>query len=138
MSRWTCPSCEREFGRANQSHVCVPAGTIDETFAPHRPEWRRIFDAILAHLEELGPIHTDAVKVGVFLKTERTVAEVRPRARAVDLMVVLPHRVDDERVRRTLPKSADLVVNVVALTDPGEIDDQVRAWLTEAYHAAAI
>jgi hypothetical protein len=136
--RWTCPSCEREFGRANQSHVCVPAGTIDETFAPHRPEWRHIFDAVLTHLEELGPIHTDAVKVGVFLKTERTVAEVRPRARAVDLMLVLPRRIDDERIRRTLPRSADLVVNVVALTDAVEIDDQVRAWLTEAYHAAAI
>ncbi len=135
--RWTCPSCEREFGRANQSHVCVPAGTIDETFAPHRPEWRHIFDAVLTHLEELGPIHTDAVKVGVFLKTERTVAEVRPRARAVDLMLVLPRRIDDERIRRKLPRSVDLVVNVVALTDAAEIDDQVRAWLTEAYHAAA-
>ncbi len=135
--RWTCPSCEREFGRANQSHVCVPAGTIDETFAPHRPEWRHIFDAVLTHLEELGPIHTDAVKVGVFLKTERTVAEIRPRARAVDLMLVLPRRIDDERIRRKLPRSVDLVVNVVALTDAAEIDDQVRAWLTEAYHAAA-
>jgi hypothetical protein len=137
MSRWTCPSCEREFGRTRQSHVCVPAGTIDETFAPHRPEWRHIFDAVLAHVEDLGPVHTDAVKVGVFLKTNRTLAEVRPRARAVDLMVVLPHPIDHDRVRRRLPMAAGRVANVVPLTEAKEVDDQVRAWLTEAYDAAS-
>jgi hypothetical protein len=137
MSRWTCPSCEREFGRTNQSHVCVPAGTVDETFAPHRPEWREVFDAILAHVEELGPVHTDAVKVGVFLKTDRTLAEVRPRVRAVDLMLVLPRAIDSERVSRRLPMAAGRVANVVALTNAEQVDDQVRAWLAEAYHAAS-
>ncbi|GIF73221.1 DUF5655 domain-containing protein [Asanoa siamensis] len=137
MSRWTCPSCEREFGRSNQWHVCVPAGTVDETFAPHRPEWRLIFDAILAHVEDLGPVHTDAVRIGVFLKTERTLAEVRPRARAVDLMLVLPHAIDSDRIRRTMRTSADLTTSVVALTNAGQVDDQVRAWLTEAYDAAS-
>lgn len=137
MTRWTCPSCEREFGRTNQSHVCVPAGTVDDTFATHPPEWRLIFDAILAHVEDLGPVHTDAVTVGVFLKADRTLAEVRPRARAVDLWVALPHGVEDSRVRRTLRMSAGLVANVVALTSASQVDDQVRAWLTEAYHAAS-
>jgi hypothetical protein len=23
MSRWACPACDREFGRARQSHVCL-------------------------------------------------------------------------------------------------------------------
>ncbi|GAA1893014.1 DUF5655 domain-containing protein [Asanoa iriomotensis] len=137
MTRWTCPSCEREFGRTRQSHVCVPAGTIDETFTPHRPEWRAIFDAILAHVQSLGPVHTDAVKVGVFLKTDRTLAEVRPRARAVDLMLVLPHKIDNERVRRTMRVSADLIANVVAFTEARQVDEEVRAWLTEAYDAAS-
>ncbi|MEV0717300.1 DUF5655 domain-containing protein [Asanoa sp. NPDC050611] len=137
MSRWTCPSCEREFGRTRQSHVCVPAGTIDETFAPHRPEWRQVFDAILTHVQDLGPVHTDAVKVGVFLKTDRTLAEVRPRARAVDLMLVLPHEIDSERIRRTMRVSADLIANVVALTEAQQVDEEVRAWLTEAYDAAS-
>jgi hypothetical protein len=137
MTRWTCPSCEREFGKANQSHVCVPAGTVDDTFAPHPPEWRLIFDQILAHVEDLGPVHADAVTVGVFLKANRTLAEIRPRARAVDLWLTMPRPIDDPRVRRTLRTSADLVANVVALTNASEVDDQVRAWLTEAYHAAS-
>ena len=137
MSRWTCPSCEREFGRTNQSHVCVPAGTVDETFAPHRPEWRQIFDAIAAQVNDLGPVHLDAVKVGVFLKADRTLAEVRPRARAVDLLLVLPHPIEHDRIRRTMRASAGMVVSVVALTRPEEVDDDVRAWLTEAYDAAS-
>ncbi|WP_239096939.1 DUF5655 domain-containing protein [Asanoa ferruginea] len=115
----------------------MPAGTVDETFAPHRPEWRLIFDAILAHVEDLGPVHTDAVSVGIFLKADRTLAEIRPRARAVDLWFTLPRAIDDPRVRRSLRASADRVANVVALTSASQVDEQVRAWLTEAYHAAS-
>jgi hypothetical protein len=33
MARWTCPRCDREFGRAHQSHTCVPGGTIEDSFA---------------------------------------------------------------------------------------------------------
>ena len=33
MPRWTCPRCDREFGRANQAHTCVPGGTVADTFA---------------------------------------------------------------------------------------------------------
>jgi hypothetical protein len=34
-----------------------------------------VYDAILAHLESLGPVYEDAVGVGVFLKRERKLAE---------------------------------------------------------------
>ena len=27
---WTCPECERRFGRKGQSHVCEPGLTVDE------------------------------------------------------------------------------------------------------------
>lgn len=92
MNRWTCPRCDREFGRANQAHTCVPGITVDECFAG-RPPWQRpIYDAIVDHLESLGPVHADAVYVGVFLERAQKFAEV---------------------------------------------DDELRAWLTESYDHAA-
>jgi hypothetical protein len=75
---------------------------------------RAIYDAVMAHLAALGPVHVDAVRVGVFRKSERKFAEVRPMA------------------RRRGPR-----VHVVRATDPADVDDQLRCWLTEAYGAAS-
>jgi fatty-acyl-CoA synthase len=33
MARWTCPRCDRQFGRANQSHTCALGNTVDASFA---------------------------------------------------------------------------------------------------------
>jgi hypothetical protein len=30
MASWTCPHCDRQFGRRNQSHECAPALSLDD------------------------------------------------------------------------------------------------------------
>jgi hypothetical protein len=137
VSRWVCPACEREFGRAQQSHVCVPAWTVDDTFAGRPPAQRAIYDAIVEHLNGEGPFHEDAVRVGVFLKSERKFAEVRPKARGLWLDLVLPREIDDPRVSRRIRISADRVAHAVKLVSPAEFDERIRAWLTEAYGHAS-
>jgi len=136
VSRWTCPACEREFARPHQSHLCVPGCSLDQCFAGKPPVQRPIYDALLAHLETLGPIHADAVQVGVFLKSERKLAEVRPKARCLLLALVLPRAIEEPRIARRIRISADRIVHVIKLTTLDNVDDQLRAWLTEAYDAA--
>ena len=136
MTRWQCPNCDREFGRANQSHVCVPGSTVEDSFAGRPAGQRLIYDAVAAHVTTLGPVHVDAVKVGVFLKHRSTFAEVRPKARSLNLYLFLPRPIDDDRVTRRIRVSAERTVHVFKLTGVGEVDDQLRAWLTEAYDAA--
>jgi len=106
---------------------------VDETFAG-RPEWQRpIYDAIVAHLTTLGPVHTDAVHVGVFLKRTQKFAEVRPMARSLSLALVLPRTVDSSRVTKYTTIAPTRVVHAVKLTDVAQVDDELRAWLTESY-----
>lgn len=136
MARWSCPKCGREFVRTGQSHVCVPAGTVAESFAGRPPAHREVYEAVVAHLGTLGPVHADAVKVGVFLKRQSKLAEVRPMATAVSLSIVLPRWTEHPRFSRRMRISTDRVAHVVRLTSVAEVDDQVRAWLTEAYLAA--
>ncbi len=98
---------------------------------------RAIYDEILAHLESLGPVHEDAVTVGVFLKTDRKLAEVRPRTRDVSLALYLPRLVQDPRITRVLGRDGPRVVHVLLLREPNNVDDQVRDWLTQAFlHAS--
>jgi hypothetical protein len=136
VSRWVCPACDREFDRSHQSHVCVPGCTLDETFAGRPPVQREIYDSIQDFLESLGPVHLDVVSVGVFLKVERKLGEIRPMARALSVAFVLPRTVHDARITRTFGAGGDRVWHVMRLTDPSQVDDQVRDWLTEAYDAA--
>jgi hypothetical protein len=134
--RWICPQCDREFGRARQSHVCVPGCTVDATFAGRPATQRAAYDAILAHVRDEGTVHEDAVQVGVFLKAEQKFAEVRPMARALSLLLVLPREVDDPRVLRRAPLAQGRFLHVIRLRGEEDVDVQLRAWLSEAVAAA--
>jgi hypothetical protein len=110
---------------------------VDDTFAGRPAALRAVYDAILAHLVTLGPVHEDAVGVGVFLKRDRKLAEVRPRSRDVLLGLYLPRPVPDRRFSKVLGPSAPRVVHLLPLRDAAEVDEQVRGWLTEAFlHAS--
>lgn len=137
MARWTCPRCDREFERARQSHTCVPGCTVDTTFAGRAPVMRAIYDAIVTHLATLGTVHEDAVSVGVFLKRERKLAEVRPRSKDVRLYLFLPYPIDDERVGKVWGRTGTRVMHQIDLRSESDVDDLLCEWLTMAYDFAS-
>ena len=135
MARWTCPNCEREFGRIRQAHVCAPGITVDDLLSRH-PSWvAEVYTAVIAALSAAGPVHEDAVEVGIFLKSDRTIAQFRPQVRSVQLWIFLPERREDEHVSRIVLTGADRYVHLVKLSSAVDVDDQLRAWLTESYDA---
>ena len=133
MARWTCPRCDREFGKTKQSHTCIPGGSVDDTFRGKPPEQRAIYDAIAAHLKTLGRVHVDAVTVGVFLKTDRKLAELRPKSKWLSCNLYMLYEIDDARVARSLRLSSERFMNEIKLRTVDDVDEQVREWLTEAF-----
>lgn len=136
MARWTCPRCDREFDRAHQSHTCSPGNDIAETFAGSPDAHRAVCEAIVGYLQTLGPVHVDAVRVGVFLKTQRKLAEVRPKSRWVSLELVLPSTLRSPRVARHARQSEGRIVHWIRLVRPDEVDAELEGWLRLAYDAA--
>ena len=133
MARWTCPNCEREFGARNQAHVCSPGISVDELLSRH-PDWvAEVYEAVVEPLRALGPVHEDAVNVGVFLKSDRTIAQFRPLVRSAQLWLFLPDRREDPRVSRIETTGVGRFVHLIKLTSPDDVDAQVRSWLAEAY-----
>lgn len=133
MPAWTCPRCQRQFGRKGQSHECAPALTLDEYFSTGPERERPIFDAVLRHVETLGPVHVEPVSVGIFLKRSQTFAELRPMQKWQALSFGLPRRIVHPRITRTMPGSGSRTYYAVRLYGPEDVDDQIRDWLTEAY-----
>lgn len=135
MSRWRCPSCAREFDRARQAHVCEPGIEVDDVFAG-RPSWQReAYEALVEPLRRLGDLHEDAVAVGVFLKRQRKVAEVRPMATRLRVTAFLPIEVPLPAVVRRLP-IGDRVLHVVDLRDTADVDGPLADLLLEAWEDA--
>ena len=132
MQPWTCEACGREFGH-RQSHVCLPAMSPDDSFAARPAVEREIFAAVRAHLESLGPVIVEPVGIGILFKVKRTFVELRPRTKWVALSFGLNRRLEHPRITRTTkmgPTRAYLGVNV---RSPEDVDELVRAWLTESY-----
>jgi predicted transport protein len=129
---WTCPACGREFGR-RQSHVCVPARSVDSYFAERPAVEREIFEAVREHLESLGPVIVEPVGVGILFKRRRTFVELRPKARWVDLSIGLNHRLDHPRITRTVRTGGVPTYHGIRIRSAADIDSEVCAWLTESY-----
>ena len=116
----------------------MPGGTVDASFAGHPLAYREMYDDFMEDLRSLGPVHEDAIGVGVFLKHELKFAEIRPKARSLQVAFVLPRLLEDPRISRAMRVSADRFWHVVKLTDVAQVDDDLREWLAEAYDAAGV
>lgn len=135
---WTCSECGRQFGRRNQSHECTPALTLDEYFAAQPAFERAIFDAVCAHLQEVGEVRVEAVQVGILFKRARTFAELRPKRDRVVLSVLLSRRMDHPRFAKAWHGSGLRSAYFVNLREPSDVDEDVCDWLTEAYAASPV
>lgn len=107
--------------------------TVDEYFSTGPPWERPIFEAVMAHLDTLGPVHVEPVSVGIFLKTTRTLAELRPKARWVALSLSLPRQVSHPRIGPKVQLWGGRYYHVFDLRSPEDFDDRIRGWLTETY-----
>ena len=133
MASWICPKCHRQFGRAKQSHECSPAMSLEEYFSTGPSHERPIFDAVMAHLVTVGPVHVEPVSVGIFLKRSRSFAELRPMRDWVALWFTLSRTVRHRTITRKVITYGSGFVHVANLRTPDDLDDEIRGWLTEAY-----
>jgi len=101
-----------------------------------RPQLRPVFDAVLGILPALpGPVTVQARGTLVSLVSpRRTFAVLKPTTKSrVDLGL----RLDTAQPEGRIQPARDLGQATVRipLTTPGEVDDEVREWLTQAYNA---
>jgi hypothetical protein len=133
VAAWTCPECDRPFGRKGQGHLCIPGTTIDDWFADEPAEHRAIHDAIADHLESLGDVAIEAVAVGIFYKRGRMLAELRGRADHLALGMVLPESAEHPRFTRRTKMSNGRAFFALPLRTTADVDQQVLDWLTTAW-----
>jgi len=129
---WTCPRCGRGFANRNQTHTCG-LGTLDAHLAGRDPEVVAIFWRLVELAERNGPVTVLPEKTRVAFQVRMSFAAVTPRRRWVDGHVVLARRLKHPRFRRVDSFSPRNHVHHFRLARLDEVDDEVAAWLAEAY-----
>ena len=134
---WRCPECGRQFGRTKQSHDCAPAMSLEEYFSTGPARERPIFEAVMRHLKDVGPIHVEPVSVGIFLKRGRRFAQLRTMQRWVALSFSLRRRVEHPTIVRKVVPYHGRYYHVANLRTAEDFDDQLGDGLIEAYLESA-
>src|SRR4051812_48331568 len=133
MPPWVCPSCGRQFGRTKQSHECAPAMTLDDYFSTGPPHERPVFDAVMACLADVGPVHVEPVSVGIFLKNPRNFAQLRPMQHWVALSFSLARAGRHRTIVRKVVPYNSRYYHVANVASPADLDETLRDMLVEAY-----
>lgn len=132
-----CPDCGRQFARTRQGHDCAPGLTLEEYFSTGPPHERPVFDAVVRHLESLGPVHLDVVSVGIFLKNPGKFGDLRPRDRWVAVSFDLDRRARHPLITRRVIEHGARYWHTANVASPEDLDDDLVGLLTEAYELAA-
>jgi len=91
----------------------------------------RAAEAVLAVVKRYRGLVVEAVSVGVLVKRERTIVELRPKVRWLDLSFISTATITSRRIARSLEmKSCKFYV--VHLHDDTDVDAQLRGWLATA------
>jgi hypothetical protein len=136
-SGWTCPTCGRFFGRRGQGHDCAPGLSVEEYFETGPAHERPVYDAIVGHLDTLGPYHADVVSVGIFFKNPDRFAEMRPMQRWVAVSFWLDRRAAHRTITRRINDYGGRFWHTANVASPDDVDDDLRHLLAEAYRSTA-
>jgi hypothetical protein len=107
--------------------------SLEEYFATGPAHERPVFDAVISHLREVGPVHVEPVSVGIFLKKSRTFSELRPMTKWVAVSFSLLHPARHKLITRKVLQYNGRYYHVANVAKPSEIDEALLSLLTEAY-----
>jgi len=94
---------------------------------------RQIYDALLKHSREFGPVIEDPKKTSIHLVNKTAFAGVATRKSAVVLTIKSDRDLDSSRIHKSEQASARRFHHEVKLTTPADVDAELIAWLKEGY-----
>lgn len=143
MADWTCPRCRRSFAARNARHSCN-SQPPDGLFAQY-PHALPLYKAVRKMVESLGSVETEATKTQVAFRARRRFAflwipQMALKGGAPDLYLTfdLERRVSSPRIKQSVSPRPGLWTHHMLLTEKGQLDPEVRAWLREALECASV
>jgi hypothetical protein len=129
---WTCPNCGRRFANTNQTHSCGRFSEADH-LARMTPHVRGLYDGFVRLVGECGPYVLAPAKTRIGFQVRMIFADVVPQKASLHAYVILKRRLEHPRFTRIESLGPRSHVHHFGIRRADELDDDVRAWLHEAY-----
>lgn len=130
---WTCPKCNRQFANTNQSHSCG-AYFVEDFLRGQDAKAVALYEAFASLVRECGVVKLAPAKTRIGFQVRMIFAAVNKLSRrGLDAHVILPRRLDHPRFSSIEEISPTCYVHHFRINTASELDDEVRAWLKEAY-----
>jgi hypothetical protein len=111
--------------------VCEP-GLPLEVWLETLPEPQRLAaEKILAVVRRHAGLIIEAVNVGVFVKRDRTLIELRPKQRWLQLSFISAAAITSPRIARTIPLAGGTAY-FVRVPNEATVDTELRGWLAKS------
>ncbi|MEM9033988.1 MAG: DUF5655 domain-containing protein [Actinomycetota bacterium] len=135
MAIWTCDECGRSFGAVGRSHMCAPGSTLEDFVDGAVPWAGEVVELVLSHVRQLdGELIVDPLAEKILLKNGPTFALIGRMKRWVALSFNLRRSLSSGRLSRKTTEHAGGYWHTINVESADQIDDEVRAWLTEAFY----
>jgi hypothetical protein len=114
----------------------LAVGPVAAHFCDREPNVATTYAALLRAARELGPVAEEAKKTSIHLVRESAFAGVATQRAALVLTLKSATDLKSPRIRKHERASANRWHLEVRLTEPAEVDAELRQWLAAAYALA--
>jgi len=133
---WRCPKCGKKFVTRNLSHSCRRYD-LAHLFARRESNVLRIYKKFARMVKACGPVIVEPRSNEiVFLVRVRTIA-FTPFKSSAQLRLAFPRPRKNRRFVKTFTYYNRFHAHWIEIREPSELDDQVQAWIQEAYALSA-
>ncbi|MCA4131513.1 DUF1905 domain-containing protein [Arthrobacter sp. M4] len=129
---WTCPDCGRQFVTRNMYHSCA-RHSLDGPFSGKPAAVSNLFQRVRTAVESFGPVTLVPYRDKVAFMVRVRFAGARPMQQWLDVEFWLTRRIESPRFRRVETLSPYTHLYTVRIVSPSEVNDELVAWLHEAY-----
>jgi hypothetical protein len=129
---WICPKCHRTFKSKNQDHSCLILGP-DYHFNGKTEKIKKIFDLILAAIEEYGEVQISYVKHAIIISAKSSFLAFKPKKQVMDIEIVLNEEVNEFPVYKTIRASKNKYAHFIKVEEPEEVDLSLKKLVIKAW-----
>lgn len=107
--------------------------TVEELFAGKDPALKAAYNSLLERLREFGDVREAPKQTSIHLENNSDFAGVYPRRSHFNLMFRTYYRLEDNHVVREIQVASRRFEHTVRIAQVSDVDDQLLAWLKDAY-----
>ena len=129
---WICPVCKRNFYKANQPHSCQ-LYSVETHLAGKDSAITGACNKLLAIVQGFGPVQISPTKNAIIVASKSSFLALKPKKKILDIEFLLAREMNEFPVHKTFRVSKQRVAHFVRIDKPEQIDEQLIAWLKEAF-----